>query len=65
MAPASFKHPLYLTRILANIASAYEALEELRGQVRQSIAFNEAACVELEKAQNALVEARRLKSAPG
>ena len=65
MAPAPSKHPLYLARILANLASANEALEELREQVRQSIAFNEAACVELGMAMNALVEAERLKAAPG
>jgi regulator of replication initiation timing len=44
--------------IHANIAAANEALEDLREQVRQSVSFNEAARVSLEKAKKALAEAK-------
>jgi hypothetical protein len=58
MAPASSKYPPYLTEILANVVFANEALETLRAQVRQSLAFNEVARIALKKAQTHLAEAK-------
>jgi hypothetical protein len=58
MPPASSKDPPYLTDILANVVFANEALEALRAQVRQSLAFNEAARIALQKAQTHLAEAK-------